>query len=112
MHTVWHVLAALSSAQPISIADVITDVLTFSYSYHHLLTIRIRIAILSTARFARSRGEHVGHSITQRKHGVKEASEASGKRYLLYPHGGLIGILYINIGFRNFCQNLQPVERS
>ena len=110
MHTVWHVLAALSSAQPISIADVATDVLTFTYSYQHLLTIRIRTVILSAARFARSRGEHVGHSITQCKHGVKEANEVSGKHYLLYPHGGLIAILYINIGFRNFCHFLS-VER-
>jgi hypothetical protein len=30
--------------------------LTFSYSYHYLLTIRIRIAILSAARFARFPG--------------------------------------------------------
>jgi hypothetical protein len=37
-----------------------TDVLTFSYSYYHLLTIRIRIVILSAARFARSPTEHVG----------------------------------------------------
>jgi len=111
MHTVWHVLAALSSAQPISITNVATDVLTFSYSYQHLLTIRIRTVTFSAARFARFRGEHVGHSITQRKHGVKEANEVSGKHYLLYPYGGLIAILYINIGFRNFCQNLQPVER-
>ena len=37
-----------------------TDVLTFSYSYHHLLTIRIRTVILSAARYARSPSEHVG----------------------------------------------------
>ena len=37
-----------------------TDVLTFSYSYYHLLTIRIRTVTFSAARYARSRGEHVG----------------------------------------------------
>jgi hypothetical protein len=41
---------------------------------------------------------------------IGSEAKPSGKRYLLYPHGGLIAILYINIGFRNFCQFLS-VER-
>jgi hypothetical protein len=41
---------------------------------------------------------------------IGSEAKPSGKRYLLYPHGGFIAILYINIGFRNFCQFL-PVER-
>ena len=72
-----------------------TDALTFSYSYHHLLTIRIRTVTFSAARFARSCGEHVGHSITQREHGVKEANEVSGNDIFSYPHGGLISVAYM-----------------
>ena len=63
--------------------------MTFSYSYHHLLTIRIRTVILSAARFARSPGEHVGHSIKQCEHGVKEANEVSGNDIFLYPLWGI-----------------------
>ena len=85
--------------------------MTFSYSYQHLLTIRIRIVILSTARFARSPGEHVVHSIIQHGHGVKEASEASGMiSNCDTPYGGLISVAYMISGFRNFCQYL-TVER-
>ena len=42
-----------------------TDVLIFTYCYQCLILIRIRTVIFSAARFARSRGEHVSHSITQ-----------------------------------------------
>jgi len=80
------------------------------------LLIRIRIVILSAARFARSPSEHFAHGVTQCcavlyiVARAKEASEASGLSIFYTPMGELIGILYINIGFRNFCQFLS-VER-
>jgi hypothetical protein len=53
--------------------------LTFSYSYHHLLTIRIRIVILSVPLASLAPPANMSvRSITQHEHGVKEANEVSG----------------------------------
>ena len=64
------------------------------------LLIRIRIVILSAARFARSPSQHFIHGVTQWSAVLyivaraKEASEASGLSIFYTPMGELIGILY------------------
>ena len=65
-----------------------------------LILIRIRIAILSAARFARSPNEHCFHSITQWSAVLyivarRKGSERSERLSICYtPMGELIGILY------------------
>ena len=55
-----------------------------------LILIRIRIDITNCSRSLRSLPtQSVERSITQRGTVYKEASEASGNQYLLYPYGGI-----------------------
>ena len=55
-----------------------------------LILIRIRIDITNCSRSLRSLPtQSVERSITQHGTVYKEASEASGNQYLLYPYGGI-----------------------
>ena len=64
--------------------------LAFNRKTDVLILIRIRIDITNCSRSLRSLPtQSVERSITQRGTVYKEASEASGNQYLLYPHGGI-----------------------